>query len=676
MRIKFDKFAGIMPILDKRKLPQESAVIANNLNLRSSRLEPLKETAAATLTGWKAKALEAGVDVALSPVFADQYSRYYWTDGTLPLQVTGTFGTRNVKMTAGATIAATANEPSESSAVASATGTAIIWAGASATNLTMSYGSTVRGVSYKMMYPGQFLSGKLVSTVNSPLNASPTLKFNSISGSPTLLATGSGSIELNSGGQKYADFSIVGVNVLRRNLWPPGTAPAGTWTAVFGWEIEVTAEFKYVDETRSHYYIMTYVDSTGAEGPPGAVSNMVTKKTGDTATLALGAAPGGTITAKRIYRTAQGDRLDSIANYMASMYAGVAGFDAPTDNFYFLAEVAAATTSYTDNKKDQDLAEALGVYGNPVDGMKGLVLFPGGFFAAFKGKDVYFSEPFLANVWPAKYVLTTEYDVVGLAVNGNDLVILTKGNPFLVTGYHPAEMRMTKLPFPQSCSSKESIVVGRGSVFYASPDGIASINGMSATLITEQFYSRVEWQALAPTGMKFAIHDDMLVVFHATGGLIYNFGQGMATMTQHSETLVNKALSDIETDKLYLGKTAGNREWEGSATNRTMTWRTRDFLMPFPTTWSAARVVAESYPTTNPIELRIYANQVLVHTHEVLSDISFRLPVLRRERSWFFEIVSTVPIDEFAIATSVRELKSWPSGFNAGTPLPPQDARG
>jgi hypothetical protein len=676
MRIKFDKFAGIMPILDKRKLPQEAAVIANNLNLRSSRLEPLKETAAATLTGWKAKALEAGVDVALSPVFADQYSRYYWTDGTLPLQVTGTFGTRNVKMNAGATIAATANSPSESS-LSSATATAIPWSGAAARNLTVTYGSLSKGASFILRYDGEFIAGRLFSKTNSPLNSSGLLTFPGLSGSPTLpMALSATTIPLSSSGSIYAEMKVGQVIVRKTQIWPPGTPPAGTWTAVFGWEIEVATEFKYVDEERSHYYIMTYVDGTGAEGPPGAVSNMVTKKTGDTATLALGAAPGGTITAKRIYRTAQGDRLDSIANYMASMYAGVAGFDAPTDNFYFLAEVAAATTSYTDNKKDQDLAEALGVYGNPVDGMKGLVLFPGGFFAAFKGKDVYFSEPFLANVWPVKYVLTTEYDVVGLAVNGNDLVILTKGNPFLVTGYHPAEMRMTKLPFPQSCSSKESIVVGRGSVFYASPDGIASINGMSATLITEQFYSRVEWQALAPTGMKFAIHDDMLVVFHATGGLIYNFGQGMATMTQHSETLVNKALSDIETDKLYLGKTAGNREWEGSATNRTMTWRTRDFLMPFPTTWSAARVVAESYPTTNPIELRIYANQVLVHTHEVLSDISFRLPVLRRERSWFFEIVSTVPIDEFAIATSVRELKSWPSGFNAGTPLPPQDARG
>ncbi len=248
-----------------------------------------------------------------------------------------------------------------------------------------------------------------------------------------------------------------------------------------------------VAETR--YYVYTHVSTFGTlteESAPSPVSAAVTISTGRRVTVNnFAAVPTSNlnITHRRIYRTLPGETANGV--------------------FAFVAEIPVATTSYIDDLLAPALGEAITTtdWDEPPDNLAGLTSMANGMMAGFVGNSVYFCEPYFHHAWPAEYRQSVPDKIVGLASYGNTLVVLTTGQPYLMTGNRPDELTVDKIPIPEPCVSKRSIASDAYGIMYASPNGLVAIGTKERGVITNSLFRREEWQKYVPTSMVGAIYD-------------------------------------------------------------------------------------------------------------------------------------------------------------------------
>ena len=295
----------------------------------------------------------------------------------------------------------------------------------------------------------------------------------------------------------------------------------------------------------------------------------------------------------------------------------------------------------------------------PPAGLTGLINMPGGMMAAFKGRDLWFCVPYRPYAWPEDYRRTLDYPIVGLGRMDTTLAVLTTGAPYFVQGADPGFMTVVKSDLEQACLSKRSIVSVGGAVIYASPDGLMMLSPGGSKILTEQQFSRAQWQAFKPESIHAYTHDMQYFGFYDTGtvagGFIYDLRSGQFNL--HT-TSVNGGYSDLETDTLYLvGKPSTTNliyTW-GGGSGMTGTWKSKKFSLPQVGWFSCAQLEAEAY--TTPITFKLYGDGSLVHTRAVSSRQPFRLPVVPA-RDWEIEIVTTHEVFNVVIAQSMEELAS------------------
>lgn len=166
--------------------------------------------------------------------------------------------------------------------------------------------------------------------------------------------------------------------------------------------------------------------------------------------------------------------------------------------FFRVAEFVINTTTYTDSQTDTAVAQ-VGIvlqstlWAEPLQ-MEGLVLMPNGFFAGWKGRDLYFSEPYRPWAWPAEYTLSVDHPIVDCGVVGQTLVVLTTVSPVYVTGVTPSAMSMTKLTQVEPCVSANSVAATPEGIYYASPNGLIIATPQGVASVTRNIIGREIWQ--------------------------------------------------------------------------------------------------------------------------------------------------------------------------------------
>lgn len=384
-------------------------------------------------------------------------------------------------------------------------------------------------------------------------------------------------------------------------------------------------------ETR--VYVYTYVSAYGEEGVPSAPTTVNVTQGGTVALSGMSTGPAGNynIATKRIYRSAQTAGATAI--------------------YRFVAEIPVANTTYSDVTSSTELNEELATldYDMPPSDMTGLVAMPNGFMAAFSGKDICFSEPFKPYAWPSKYRLTTEYDIIGLGVYNTTLVVLTKGYPYIVDGVDPASMSMVRSTVKQSCVAKRSIVSSDDGVIYASPDGLVFIGVGGPRVITQQHFTRKEWQALTPSSITAFWTDGKYVAICTGGNFILDSLEGSAFT--NFDDAATAGYVDMVNDALYLCIGGAIKKFNaGSA--RTYTWRSKKFQFVGRQIPAFARVDANAYPVT----FKMYRNGSLWHTQSVTDERPFTIPGDERVRELEIELVGTARIRYAAIADTYEEF--------------------
>jgi hypothetical protein len=387
------------------------------------------------------------------------------------------------------------------------------------------------------------------------------------------------------------------------------------------------------NETRA--YIYTYVTAWGEEGMPSPPTRVVVSSTAAVALSGMATAPTGNynITSKRIYRSQQ-----------------TAG---GTAIYEFVAEIADAGITFNDTLTGTQLGEELTTltYAMPPADLAGLVALPNGIMAGFSGYDLYFCEPFLPYAWPEAYRLTADYPIVGLGVFGSSLLVCTKGSPYLVSGVHPDSMSMERIELDQACVAKRSIISIGGGVMYASPDGLVYVGAGGSRVVTQELYTREEWQALNPATIEAYFHDGKYIgMFSSGGGFILNSLED-ASLTFFDEA-VTAGYADKINDALYLC-IGGVIKKFNAGTDKSYTWRSKKFQVAQSPAPACVRVDADTYPVT----LKLYADGVLKHTETVANERVFRLPKGYRPREIEMELSGTARVRLLAVANKPMELK-------------------
>lgn len=392
----------------------------------------------------------------------------------------------------------------------------------------------------------------------------------------------------------------------------------------------------------SHSYVVTYVSALSEEGPPSPPTSVYDIYEGQEVDLSsILDAPAGdyNFTNKRIYRSVSGS-------------SGA--------RFYFVAEIAIATTTYTDDPKNDPIFEAIvtTTWDPPPSDMQGITNMPNGVSVGFSKNQLCFCIPYQPHAWPTDWRLSTEENITGIAVYGTTVVVGTETIPYTATGTHPSSVTLKKLNMEQACVSKRSMaVIGKAGTVFASPDGIIMVSGDGISNLTEIFFTRDEWQALDPYSVHCYYYDTRLVFFYNngtdSGGYMIDFNDPLGQWMIELSVYATHCYVDKFNDKLLMLVGSDIVEFDGGFNSAAFTWKSRLTLLPRPKSLNVAQVIATDYTDTI---LKVYANGSLVKTKTVTDDKPFKFNPGGKKRNWEVEIESKGQIEQIAVVESASEL--------------------
>lgn len=386
----------------------------------------------------------------------------------------------------------------------------------------------------------------------------------------------------STGMNKYGSISI---QVQKDPIWPSKTD-----YLTFNW-----------DKTNSRSYVYTLVNQWGEESAPSAPSsaNFSPILGGQVGVWFYNDTSRAPQTKCRIYRTLQNSKGET--------------------DYYFVKEVDTGTLYtqsaqwVTDDVRDADLKEVCPTinWDMPPSDLGCVCALPNSFLAAFKGNQVYFSDPLHPYAWPLDYVQTLPYDVVGMIPYGGGLLVTTKAYPYFMYGAHPAAMTVQKINTLQSGVSHKSMCDLGHSVAYASQDGIVLVQGTTAQIDTSlSLWTRNDWQqsfnnnpgsnpfypsAYALTDLCLGAYEGAILgIFPYAYGFIIRLDEGNGTLCRTSMSGLCTFLFPNK-DKFYIGQQAGQiNEYDyigsgGSAA--TASWLSKEFWLSKPVNFGVLQVV-------------------------------------------------------------------------------------
>lgn len=463
-----------------------------------------------------------------------------------------------------------------------------------------------------------------------------------------------------------------------------------------------------VYEDRAYIYtnVSTFgsVQEESAPSPAGTVNTVEPNATVTVSGFSSVAVSGYNITSRRIYR--------SVTGTGSVVYA-------------FVVEIPVATASYADTVLAVNLGGTLEslYYTEPPSTLQGIVAMANGILAGFTGNQVWFCEPYLPHAWPANYMMTVNDEIVGLGVFDSSVVVLTKHQPFVITGTTPGGMSQAKLPMMQPCVSKKSITTDQYGILYASPNGLVSIGSGTQDVVTTALYTREEWQTLNPSTFVSKVYNNLYIGFYTAGGVTQSIviARGDVPPLFVLDYSASALYIDHSNASIYAVSTVDNLIYQLDADTNNNTfyeWMSKKFVMPNPVNFAAFKVIANydyisdgaaynalvasiiaanqalfasasgnlqsalnantlnslpvngsilttipgSPATTRTITIFVYGDGSLIYTTGVTNQEPIRLPATTKAYTYEIKISGNVPVRGFDMATSIGELRALGNG--------------
>ncbi len=236
----------------------------------------------------------------------------------------------------------------------------------------------------------------------------------------------------------------------------------------------------------SRSYCFTYINQYGEESSPCQPSAVVDGAPDATWTVSglptvAPASPAGknfpTVVKMRLYRTIVGTSTGA--------------------QFFTVIDLNFGSATYADAIPDtsivsNNLLESTS-WAPPVDNLDGLIAMTGGMLIGFTGNTLHFCEQDRPHAWPAGYDQSLLYQIVGLAVWQQSLVVLTQGFPSMGAGSSPSNMQFQSVQAPEPCIARGSIVTDLAGVYYSSQNGLIMLSYFGMTNQTLSNMTRNIW---------------------------------------------------------------------------------------------------------------------------------------------------------------------------------------
>lgn len=276
-------------------------------------------------------------------------------------------------------------------------------------------------------------------------------------------------------------------------------------------------------------------------------------------------------------------------------------------DYYYVASTTG--TSYNDTVADTALGEIL-PYGNlenewwrspPLD-LQGLVMAPNGVLAGFVGNTLYMCEPYVPSAWPRKYAKTLDYQIVGLGVVGNTIVVATEGKPYVVIGDHPENMVDRRLNISQPCVSKRGIASAANGVIYPCNIGLVYVPAAgNPTIITDKYVKEKEWALFNPSSIHAALYNERYYGFYEDGGengdesgaFIFDPNEPESAFTTLG-VVATASHTDEENAYLYMVQDGVVTKHEGGSTHLVYSWKSKKYTTSRPACFKAGKVKLEN----------------------------------------------------------------------------------
>lgn len=336
-------------------------------------------------------------------------------------------------------------------------------------------------------------------------------------------------------------------------------------------------------------YTYTHVTSLGEESEPAPVSDGLLWSEGIPVTLrGFGPTPPNRrITKQRIYRS----QTSATGN----------------TQFFFIAERDVGQGDFIDD--DLPIVEELAStdFNSPPDGLQGLTALANGMVAGFDGKRLYFCEPYYPHAWPEKYVLTCDYEIVGLGSFGSSIAILTTGMPYIASGTAPENMVMEKIEVNLPCISARGVVDLGYAVAYPSHNGLVSVSSNGANVVTGGMFTRDQWLQMNPYSFIAGQYSGRWMASYAytdeggseKRGIIIIDLTGEASFLIRNSDYADAMHYDIASGSLYILKSGTDiYEWDAlSQPYGEQLWRSKQFVIPTETNFGALLVEGDDVTT-------------------------------------------------------------------------------
>lgn len=454
-------------------------------------------------------------------------------------------------------------------------------------------------------------------------------------------------------------------------------------------------------------YTWTWFTEYGEESPP-APATFLTHKDDETVLLTVAPRDGA---GPPFYLP---DDADNRAVAGMRIYRSVAGSDGST-TYYRMMELRYAAKPYTpgaaapfgppadpftiqDTFLDLDLANAdltlPSLDWSDPPSMEGIGAHPNSFLFGWSGRNIYFSAVGMGHAWPTSYQIAVDAQIVGIAVLGMSLVILTIGSPWVCSGVSPDTMTLAKIAIAEPCLARNTIVEFPEAIYYISPNGLVAVTGNTAAVATLGAVERDTWlQEYA--GAQFAVRyeSQYFALVSTTKGFIFDnqatrlastFTAGAVVNQQAERVAFIDVVLAIEADALWTDFNNGEiysihgvevrRHNATEAEPVPYVWRSKQYVTPDPANFgviqvnmddaAAARVPgragvaipATDLPPDKAFRLRVIAGGRIVVDVFLDRSREVALPTGFKTDEWQFEVLGRVPLYSMKVAATKREL--------------------
>ena len=397
-------------------------------------------------------------------------------------------------------------------------------------------------------------------------------------------------------------------------------------------------------ELRSYYY--TVVNRLGWESAPSLPSEWLRVNSLDDVTVSGFAVPDNA-TAIRLYRA------------QTPLDFGVEQNDAAADAVYLLVDERPADTAIiSDRVKVAGQACDTEDYDAPPADLREVRAWRDGRLAGLTGDHFRMSALGAPHAWPLKFTVACNDHPVALLTDEDIAYVLTDGRPVALVIHgdcgdgHPIEIREAAQALP--CISRQSAAMHGGVALYASHAGLVAMQGNNAQIITRDYYTADQWQALRPHTMRGAVSDG--VYYGATDTAFIRFDlpddvfADAQTGAMTTLSLRPQALATSADGRLYLALTDGTYAWNAGDTTLPYRWRGK-----VQSTSGTVRMSAWRLRTTANVEVTHWLGTREIQRVQA-GNHACRLPVGYAGEEWQVEIRGTGEVSEYMMATGIREL--------------------